>query len=301
VTVTFGGGTPFNSPANSYDVSIDNGVNFVKATSPKVFTGLGSGNYTVIVKDANGCDASTPVTVATRVCDRPRCSFTQGYYGNLGGKGSPRIAFINGLLLNGGDLVLGSAGHTITFQPNSALCIIRRMPGGGPASALVDVGGNLIAPITVGVSDGTDGGCEDLDVLPLNKQGDRFRNNLLSQTLALALNLRILPTDCTDPLGTFELRTGLCKFSGVANAGCITPGVKTGEVTGISSGLITVLDNLFGAHTPVEVLALANRALGGQTGAAIGNLSLSQIAGAAGAINEMFDECGFVDVCPVDE
>jgi hypothetical protein len=295
VTATFGGGTsPYTITISNHTTTVISAP--VAATSPKIFGGLDAGTYTVVVTDARGCKASADITVQERACDAARCSYTQGYYGNNGGKGSPRIAFINGLLAQG-DLTLGIIGQSsITFEEGTASCIIRRMPGGGPASALEDVNGNPVN-ITVVPNDGV---CDSLDVLPLNKQGDRFRNNLLSQTLALALNLRILPVEgCTEALGTFELRTGLCKFSGVVNAGCITMGAKSGEVTGISQQVIDVLDDLFGSHTPADVVALANRALAGQTGAAIGNLSLSAIAGAAGAINEMFDECGFVDVCPV--
>jgi hypothetical protein len=265
---------------------------------------LGVTTITYRATDACGNSASCNLTVTVRDCALPRCSFTQGYYGNNGGKGSPRIAFINGLL----PITVGKAGaggHSITFQVGSAPCIIRRMPAGGPADALyIDNTTTLISNIVVGVSDGSDGGCETLGILPLQKKGDKFRNVLLGQTIALALNVKIAPTTCTLALGPFELKTNLCRFASVPGAnGCVVQGSQIGEVTGISQDVLNALDaavpqiGVDGHHTVNDILELANRALAGQTGIAIGNLSLSAIGGAAGAINEAFDECAIVGTC----
>ena len=179
------------------------------------------------------------------------------------------------------------------------------MPAGGPADALnKEDGSGLIGAIVVGSSDGLDATCNQLDVLPLQHDGDRFRNILLGQTIALALNVQIDATACRLELGTFELRTNLCRYESTPNGtNCPVQGKLIGPVDLASPGLLAALDaavpqiGVDGHHTVADVLELANRALGGQTGIAIGNLSLSAIAGAAGAINEAFDECAIIATC----
>ncbi|GAA4352251.1 hypothetical protein GCM10023185_11700 [Hymenobacter saemangeumensis] len=54
--------------AGPYRYSIDNGSTFLPGTptaTPYTFTGLDAGSYTVLVLDANGCTASTPITITT--------------------------------------------------------------------------------------------------------------------------------------------------------------------------------------------------------------------------------------------
>jgi hypothetical protein len=254
---------------------------------------VGVTTVTYTATDACSNRSSCNFTITVRDCAKARCSFTQGYYGNNGGKGSPRIAFINNLL----PITVGACGHSITFSNGSAPCIIRRMPAGGPADALyIDGTTNLIGNIVVGASDGTDGGCELLDVLPLQKKGDRFRNVLLGQTIALALNVKIAPTACNEALGNFELRTNLCRFESVSNGtNCPVQGKQIGPVSGITQDVLNGLTAAGLGHTVNDLLILANRALGGCD--TLSGLTLSEIAGAAGAINEAFDECGFVAPC----
>lgn len=54
ITITAAGGTP------AYQYSINNGVSY---QASNIFTGIGVGNYTVMVKDLNGCTASNTTTV----------------------------------------------------------------------------------------------------------------------------------------------------------------------------------------------------------------------------------------------
>jgi hypothetical protein len=112
--------------------------------------------------------------------------------------------------------------------------------------------------------------------LPMDKQGRKFRNNLLGQTITLALNLRLDPT-----LSVFHLQSSLCT---VGDGGSITP--KTIPAS--------VLAKLGSQNTVQDLLNLANKALGGDP-----TLSsmLSDIGGAAGAINEAFDECRVAVPC----
>src|SRR5262249_26423627 len=56
VTATFSGGTA------PYMIQLDGGA-FAAATSPKTFTGLAAGSYTVDLKDAHNCTATASLTV----------------------------------------------------------------------------------------------------------------------------------------------------------------------------------------------------------------------------------------------
>jgi sugar lactone lactonase YvrE len=64
VTATFSGGTA------SYQLEF-NGGGFNVATSPKVFTGLTAGTYTVDLMDANGCTTNTSIMVSQPACSAP--------------------------------------------------------------------------------------------------------------------------------------------------------------------------------------------------------------------------------------
>ena len=57
-TIYFNGGTP------PYEISFDNGINFLPATSPFTFVNIPAGYYSIIVRDAIGCTntASTTIT-----------------------------------------------------------------------------------------------------------------------------------------------------------------------------------------------------------------------------------------------
>ncbi len=78
VTLTFSGGTP------PYQVNFNNG-GFVTQTSPKTYSELAAGTFTWVVKDANNCEFSGSEAVTFIPCDA-LCTYTQGYYGNEGGK-----------------------------------------------------------------------------------------------------------------------------------------------------------------------------------------------------------------------
>ncbi len=82
ITATFSGGTP------PYQLQIDGGA-FTTETSPWTFTGLTSGSHTVVVKDANACQATQQASILTPQCGQltptqTTCSdFTGGTAGNL--------------------------------------------------------------------------------------------------------------------------------------------------------------------------------------------------------------------------
>lgn len=212
------------------------------------------------------------ILVIVEPCDTTSqfCSLTQGYYGNSGGY------FCNGMgtadliesLLAGGDLVVGSNGHTMTFTSGNSGCIIDLLPGGGPAKKIN--GANTCASHP-GIQ---------------TKKG-RIHNILLAQTITLGLNMRLSASLGDLPMYSDTLMTA--PSSGCGGEGDTATGDYTSRI--IPSSVYNVLSQN-GAITPTvnDLFALANTALGG---GAVGATSLSAIADAAAKINEGFDECAF--------
>ncbi|PRZ27941.1 hypothetical protein [Flavobacterium granuli] len=303
VTLTFSGGTA------PYMVNF-NGGGFVTQSSPKVYSGLAAGTYNWIVKDAHGCEQSGSEVIAEGPsCAAAICTYTQGAYGNSGGKycdgsvgGISTANLITQALTNaGGSITIGKNAQTVIMSlPGAVSCIIDVMPGGGKAREL-------------------DGGNVSICGLPASylKNG-RINNVLLSQTIAMALNINITsPSD----LGAFLLQAGTLATA-KPDGGCGSDIPKT-RVCGHYEGDIwvptvneytrrtfsaAVINAINGDKTVAGLLDLANRALANVDGIknSEGGASLSDIAGAVGAINEVFDECAIfvgwdIPECPKAE
>ena len=61
------------------------------------------------------------------------CSYTQGYYGNEGGKtckGESTRELLSMLLME--DLIMGDGDYTFTIPAHSVDCVLDLLPGGGP-------------------------------------------------------------------------------------------------------------------------------------------------------------------------
>jgi hypothetical protein len=172
VTATGGSGT--------YLYSLDNG----SFQSSNIFS-VPAGTYTVSVKDFYlGCIIPlAPVTVnpGTKDCNTV-CTYTQGYYGNAGGKSADglgntytTIQLITKSLNNwGGTLVIGKPGHSISIPVANPQAVIDYLPGGGPSSVLKS------GDVVLGSS----------DYIKAYGSG-RISNSLLAQTITLGLNLKI--------------------------------------------------------------------------------------------------------------
>ncbi|PKH68739.1 hypothetical protein CXF59_00170, partial [Flavobacterium sp. ALD4] len=227
------------------------------------------------------------------VCTTALCTYTQGAYGNSGGKycdgtvgGISTTNLIAQALTNaGGSITIGKFGQSVVMNSGDEDCIINVMPGGGKASELPT--GNIgICSLTS----------------PYLKNG-RINNILLSQTIAMALNINITsPSD----LGGLILQAGTLATAKPAG-GCGTDIPQT-RVCGHYEGDIwvptvneytyrtlsaAVINSINGDKTVAGLLDLANRALANVDGIknSEGGASLSDIAGAVGSINEVFDEC----------
>jgi hypothetical protein len=264
--------------------------------------GLAPGPYTVTYTYTNtaGCTTSSTTVINVITCQAALCTYTQGYFGNLGGKscdgtngGKTTTELIAQSLTNwGGTLTLGANGTcnsvafdrrmTITNTDAQITCLINKMPGGGPATELS--GASTI--------------CSFNDL----KNG-RIHNVLLAQTLALGLNIGI--GDPQQGLGDFHLQAGCLYTAKALECGGDKYTARTCELVNgqtvthneyenrcFSQALINVLTQYYTPDVS-GVFALANDALGNKdcvAGTEHG-LSLSEIAGAAGSINEVFDEC----------
>jgi hypothetical protein len=126
--------------------------------------------------------------------------------------------------------------------------------------------------------------------LPTHPRNGRIRNQLLAQTIALSLNTRF-----DNGLGA----VGLCRYIVTAEADPGPDGCRGSDDDELELSLITreismeVLTELGANNTVADLLYLANCALAGDPVSS----SLEAIAGAAGAINEVFDECRFLVSC----
>jgi len=250
-----------------------------------------------------GCPSMCEAVTEVENCGKPYCSYTQGYYGNAGGiactPAGPRstTALITGSLANmpGGVLQLGGFynGKTRIFRATTASYIIGIMPGGGNAAILPE--GTF--------TNSTNGSFV---------RGGKVRNVLLSQTIALALNVYMPGSN----LGSFSLADGAgetdkwlvtvdkqggCDLENVVAKTCVFTPQYCDDGTTIKGYTLTynpykswrisskLINALPGDKTVMDLLNMASAALGGATLPA--GVTLTDIANAAAAINEGFDEC----------
>lgn len=173
-TITATGGTP------DYSYSLD-GVNFQPGST---FSHLPAGMYLVTVKDANGCTSTVKVTLEDGPVCFPYYTFSQGYYGNTGGKSCVRDSGLQSTssimlmsLMNGGPMVLGNplVNKSFTVYPtlSDVNKLITIMPSGGPGIVLAK-NYNLLSTA---------------NYPPL--QNGKIRNVLLGQTITTWLNTHI--------------------------------------------------------------------------------------------------------------
>ena len=311
ITVTAGGGaTTYSvylykegsiSPDYSKTGIIDNPFSVT-------FENLAAGNYTYAVRDANyattndACGELVVIEPGTP-CDDALCTYTQGAYGNSGGKycdgnngGISTRQLITNAIDNSdgvsdakGTITVGKTGRSVLMSLTEAPdCIISRLPGGGAATELPNFFGNQsICSASI----------------PLKK--GKINNVLLSQTITLALNINIKGT--TD-LADFKLQVGTLATA-LPEGGCGSNEPKqrvcahydencnwiltVNEYTYRTFGT-TVIAASGGSNSSVAgLLDLANRALANTDGK-IGKedgATLSDISNAVASINEIFDEC----------
>jgi hypothetical protein len=272
IIVTFSGGTP------PYMVNF-NGGGFVAQTSPKEYTGLAAGTYSWVVKDANNCEQSGSEDIVSVPC--ALCTYTQGYYGNIGGmscvdndKFTTKELIAKALIPYGGTMTIGLPGYSVLVSntPASIDAVIEVLPGGG-ASRILSAGNY---PIT------------NLPDSYLRK--GNINNTLLAQTITLGLNIGI-----NGELGDFALQGGTIATA-ATEGGCGSDIAKVRMCQDtivvneyqrfyIKPNVVDALTN----KTVAGLFELANNTLGG-TALPVG-VTLSDIAYVVDKINNAFDGC----------
>ncbi|TKJ37115.1 MAG: hypothetical protein CEE38_09455 [Planctomycetes bacterium B3_Pla] len=225
--------------------------------------------------DTGDCCNECELEVTIEDCGGAFCTFTQGYYGNKGGKkcgGIKTDDLIDDLLAIGGDVVVGLPGHSITL--GSSDCIIDLLPAGGTPAVLP--AGDFGCPL-----DGLDP-IPDSILKDFKKKASRFNNVLIGQVVALTLNLRLYDIACVPDIGDLGGWTLPAEYCTVTGDGCPMKTTVPGPLVGLTVG---------------DLLALANAALAGED---VG-VSLSMINNAVSGINEAFDECAELVDCPTEE
>ncbi len=167
----------------------------------------------------------------------------------------PIPVIIDGLIPVGDPLLIGIPGRSVAFADGGEPCILDGLPGSGRPSALT---GEFVDAVV-------DTDCVLPDGFPANKKG-KFRNALLGETVALALNCRLDPDlpglVVTPVMMTVAALPGADGFYGTADdslcADCDTMTVR------MPAELMAVLEDSMGVEPTVEaVLGLANMSLGG--------------------------------------
>ena len=156
--------------------------------------------------------------------------------------------------------------------------IFKMLPGGGPSKVfgLDNVAGtpefsnNASWPI--------------VPLQPGGPQAGKIRNQLFSQTLTLYFNTTIAGST----LANVSLAAGSMAMIAPRNCGSSEPAGPSTPTQLVSTDISNYLASHGYAVTIGGLLQLANDALGGVN---ISPLTLDQIQGAVGGINEIFDEC----------
>jgi len=267
--------------AGSYEGTQNNGATLV-------YTAGASEGYIEVglrITDKLGCTDSCYVEFPCMV--EVVCSFTQGFWGNGGGKfnGKPTYPDLIEEALSSGPIVVGMSPRSLTIPYASAACVVFRLPAGGTAAAMPDIGDAIFDEFTC-QADG-------VTKLPINNNY-RFDNVLLGQVIALSLNTRIsMSLSGVDISHEICLAYALPGPDGDMGTGDDVAGAPAGSIT-ISSVILTALDNEGLPQTVAGLLALGNRALANLS---IGGATISQVNEAVSAINEGFDRCRFIVAC----
>ncbi|PLX28536.1 MAG: hypothetical protein C0600_09620, partial [Ignavibacteria bacterium] len=228
----------------------------------------------------------------TQIIIESRCQFaslTQGFYGNIGGvycgNGMTAPQLLPYLIPIANDLVVGDPPNTgsLTITNATAVCILGYLPGGGTASVLTH-NYQFNNPPRCNITPNT---------MPLGA-GGRFRNILLSQTITLALNMRLdltigggvkLPPPTLPYMWTYasDYVNGVCLDGNDVETGLPQPFyIPPAVMTAIGSN---------GSNKDLnDLLAFANAALGG---ASTSPATLTEVSTALDAYNKGFDNARF--------
>jgi hypothetical protein len=234
-----------------------------------------AGTFNVVYTHTNlsGCKGIDTAQITVENCELDYCTYTQGYYGNAGGKSCSEGEQYSTLqliqkALGKGTIVLGNPtfNKTFTIAYGDAATLISILPGGGSPTALSYTGNRT--PSTLPSS--------------MLKNG-KINNVLLSQTITLALNVRI-----NQGMDSFQLRSDKYLMTqDVVSCGsndlkeCSYHSYRLSEM---------VVNALNGNRTVSDLLKLANNALAGSLPMGV---SYGDVAKAVDLLNNAYDGCRY--------
>lgn len=228
-------------------------------------------------------------------CCEVLCTYTQGAYGNAGGKAcigepnGPKLSTKNliqhSLNAWGGTMRIGTNAKYIDIRTSEWESVMMYLPGGGGSYSFKSAHKNgYISDPAV-----------NFQGLYTKKAGKNYRidNTLLAQTITLGLNIGI-----RENLSGLGLQGNKYLVTVDPVNGCGTKTAKTCTYDPVTGALINdpntykwidgaVVNAIAGPKTVGGLFAFANRALAGES---VG-VSLTQIASVVDAINNAFDEC----------
>ncbi len=241
---------------------------------------LGQIHITLTMTDDNGCQNTCEISLYVVEPGSVVCSFTQGFFGNRGGKFN-QVGTLN-MIRSVLDvpMVLGDASRGFEVPLASAECVIERLPAGVTPTTLPEGLGFQVLPAD---------DCQTDPGLPVDSSG-KWENILLGQTTANTLNQRLDP-DLPDVrlCARFVTVKALPGPDGILGT---DDDVPSGDPDHVRVWTIpqSVLDRL-GANVWVSgLLELANSALAGHEDPGL----ISDINHAVSTINEAFDQCRFI-------
>jgi hypothetical protein len=322
--VCAGSTNTYSSPLHTNEASRLWSVSGTGASISGSATGLsvdvlaGNSNYivTLTIQTLNpDISFSCNITVTVDAC-AVNCTYTQGKYSNkspacdadgIDGSGeaytystvTKMIEYLLGVHGTANPLVVGAGSITVTVPATAAAADLlnKSMPGGSTAR-------ELWGSCSVVSSNACWTASSNTTSSYLDTKG-KINNVLLSQTIALGLNIRL-----SGGLGGFALQAGtFATAKAIGGCGSTTPLERTCTYDlidptkvivvneylykTIPASVITALTNKGYPHTVAGLYALANDALANVDGIVgfEGAASLSHINDAVSRINEGFDEC----------
>jgi len=262
-------------------------------TAPDSVTG---GFVDVVYNVTDLCENGSDIARYTvGPCVNAHCTYTQGYYGNLGGiscadgKSYTTLALISKALsspLYNGTMRIGLEGNSVLVSNTDAdkNAILAVLPGGGSSYKLL-TGNPQISALTGSFSS------------YLTKKGT-LNNTLLAQTITLGLNLGIDGT-----LGGFGLQAGLDQYgkpielaTAAPQGGCGS-NIPMPRSCSIGEGYGSVVNEygyfqfpaFVNGMTVQELFTAANQALA--DGTLPMGVTMSTLANAVDMVNNAFDGC----------
>ncbi|MFM9056446.1 MAG: T9SS type A sorting domain-containing protein, partial [Bacteroidota bacterium] len=255
-------------------------ITYTAGNGPAVFT-------LTVTNELNGqeCISQCQISMTCGGGDR-FCTYTQGYYGNQGGRNCTGGRTTDLLLTQlATPLIIGDTAIdkslTLTAADVISGCVYLRLPGGGTAAQL-----------------NGDATCSTPTGIALRSNGS-FRNILLSQTITLGLNLRVPGST----LGGLAITDKYLVTYASSSGACVDTNAVPVAGTAIVRMIPGAVINYLGANNTVsDLFKMASDALAGKLPA--GSPGLFAINKAVSAFNEAFDGCrffgGFYPTNPLD-